>query len=92
MPTAIDGNSGFFLHIAAQGGSGEFWADVSLLHVPKPLSGAFEFDWLFGRAGGDEPALEVTPQALRQMVEAQARIVAVSPPIPIISHDGVLKT
>lgn len=88
MPTEIDGNSGFFLRIASQGGSGEFWADISLLHVPKPLSGAFEFDWLFGRAGGDEPALEVTPQALRQMVEAQARIVAVSPPIPIVSRDG----
>ena len=92
MPTKIRENSGFFIGVKAKGGAGEFWADVSLLHVPKPLSGAFEFDWLFGRAGGDEPALEVTPQALRQMVEAQARIVAVSPPIPIISHDGVLKT
>lgn len=90
IPAASDIDPGFFMTIAAQGGAGEFWADVSLLHVPEKLSGAFEFNWLFAEAGKDEPAIEVASQALRQMVEVQARIVTVSPPIPIVSHNEVV--
>jgi hypothetical protein len=82
-----DKDPGFFMTIKAKGGAGEFWADVSLLHAPKTLSSAFDFNWLFAGTGGNEPAIEVTPQALRQMAEVQARIVTVSPPIPIVSHN-----
>ncbi|WP_275790295.1 hypothetical protein [Pararhizobium gei] len=80
------GNShpGFFLDILASGGSGEFWADVSFLHAPRPnLDNSFDFNWLFSSASGSPPALDVSPSGLNRMVEAQARIVAVSPPVPI---------
>ncbi|KQV40697.1 hypothetical protein ASC96_19705 [Rhizobium sp. Root1204] len=79
-------NPGFFLDIEANGDkdAGEFWADVSLLHSPGPaFIPHFDFNWLFSKAGGGEPALDVTPAGLNQMVEVQARIVSVSPPIPI---------
>lgn len=82
---AVD-NPGFFLDIRAEGetGAGEFWTDVSLLHSPQARFGSgFDFNWLFSQAGGPEPAFEVTPAGLNTMVEAQARVVAVSPPIPI---------
>ncbi|HTO30182.1 MAG TPA: hypothetical protein VL202_03220 [Pararhizobium sp.] len=79
-------NPGFFVSLAAEGdaGAGEFWTDVSLLHSPRPTcDGRFDFDWLFSKAGGAEPALDVAPAGLNTMVEAQARIIAVSPPVPI---------
>ncbi|MDW5317812.1 hypothetical protein [Rhizobium sp. PL01] len=82
-------NPGFFLDIKADGGTGEFWADVSLLHSPGPaFTSHFDFNWLFSEAGGSGPALDVTPARLNQMVEAQARVVSVSPPIPIKPPDG----
>ncbi|URK88095.1 hypothetical protein LP421_11365 [Rhizobium sp. RCAM05350] len=79
-------NPGFFLDIEANGsaGAGEFWADVSLLHSTGPaFTSNLDFNWLFSLAGGSEPALDVSPAGLTQMVEAQARIISVSPPIPI---------
>ncbi|WP_438749195.1 hypothetical protein [Pararhizobium sp. O133] len=79
-------NPGFFVSLTAEGeaGAGEFWTDVSLLHSPRPtFDGRFDFDWLFSKTGGEEPALDVAPAGLNTMVEAQARIIAVSPPVPI---------
>ncbi|KQS96699.1 hypothetical protein [Rhizobium sp. Leaf386] len=79
-------NPGFFVSLTAEGkaGAGEFWTDVSLLHAARPtFDGRFDFGWLFSNAGGAEPALDVAPAGLNAMVEAQARIIAVSPPIPI---------
>jgi hypothetical protein len=82
-----DARPGFFITLEAKGGSGEFWADVSLLHSQAgAFPGAFDFNWLFAAVGGAEPAIDVAPQGLHRMVEAQARIVTVSPPIPIVSH------
>lgn len=84
-------NPGFFLDIKAEGetGASEFWADVSLLHSPGPAFGShFDFNWLFSQAGSSEPALNVTPAGLNAMVEAQARIISVSPPIPIKPQGG----
>jgi hypothetical protein len=80
-------NPGFFVTADAKGGTGEFWTDVSLLHSPsEDLAGIFEFSWLFSSAGGAEPAAGVVPAALHKMVEAQARIISISPPIPIVEH------
>ncbi|TIM05518.1 hypothetical protein [Mesorhizobium sp.] len=87
---------GFSLRLdaKAQGGvTPEFWTDVSLLHwagsgdtaVAANLAIDFNFDWLFGQEGGSgEPALQVGPARLAGMVEAQARIISVSPPIRIV--------
>jgi hypothetical protein len=73
---------GLIVSIAAAGTTAEFWADISLLHSSAP-PGSFDFSWLFSKPGGPDGAAEVKPQALTRMVEAQARIVSVSPPIPI---------
>ncbi len=89
---AIDNaNPGLFVTIVALGadGAGEFWADVSLLHAPRAeFDRGFDFDWLFSPTGSDGPAIDVTPQGLAGMVEAQARIVSVSPPVPITAMPG----
>lgn len=80
---------GFFVSIidAIGAGPGEFWTDVSLLHSPRSLNtNPFDFGWLFSAAGDGEPTALVAAPGLTRMVEAQARIVAVSPPIPIVSH------
>lgn len=73
---------GLVISIAAEGTTSEFWTDVSLLHS-SVAAGSFDFSWLFSQPGGPDGAAEVKPQALTRMVEAQARIVSVSPPIPI---------
>ncbi len=78
---------GFFVSIAEATGAGEFWTDVSLLHSPRTLSThPLDFGWLFSASGEGEPAAHVAPAGLSTMVEAQARIVTVSPPIPIVNH------
>jgi hypothetical protein len=74
--------AGLIISIAAEGTTSEFWANVSLLHS-SVAAGSFDFSWLFSQPGGPDGAAEVKPQALTRMVEAQARIVSVSPPIPI---------
>lgn len=81
--------AGFLLRITGATGPGEFWTDVSLLHSridghAGASSAAFDFDWLFSPAAPD-PALAVRPAALALMTEAQARIISISPAIPI--HD-----
>lgn len=80
-------NAGFFVAVADTRGSGEFWTDVSLLHGPqKRGTSPLDLNWLFSPSAGGEPAALVAPAGLTDMIEAQARIVAVSPPIPIVSH------
>lgn len=64
---------------------GEYWGDISMLTVPlvdnDPAS--FEWNWLFtGRDLGASDAVQAA--RLVSMAEAEARIVAVSPPIPIL--------
>ena len=91
---ATNASPGFFLSIdGVKSGSeefpGEFWSDVSLLHSPRSLAkgiSPLEFGWLFSPSGEGEPITHVAAAGLTNMVEAQARIVAVSPPIPIVSH------
>jgi hypothetical protein len=80
---------GFILSIKATKGNVsppglEFWADVSLLHSKGAgASGDFDFDWLFSPSLASDAPDAVRPQALAAMTEAQARIIAVSPPIPL---------
>jgi hypothetical protein len=76
---------GLFVEIAANGAGGEFWTDVSLLHSRAP-KGSFDFSWLFSEPGGIDAAAEITPKALAGLVEAQARVVSISPAIPIVSR------
>jgi hypothetical protein len=80
-------NAGFSVAVTEAQGGGEFWADVSLLHAPWTSDAArFDFDWLFSPSQEGEPVRLVEPAGLTSMVEAQASIVSVSPPIPIVSH------
>lgn len=65
---------------------GEFWTDVSLLTLPLlPNTGDFTFDWFFTGGETQSPAEAITATALLDMVEAQARIISVSPRIRIES-------
>lgn len=76
-------NPGLFVEIKSSTGS-EFWTDVSLLHSASVKSeDDFDFDWLFSPTGELSPSESVKPFGLNKMVEAQARIVSVSTPIPI---------
>ncbi len=78
-------HSGFLLSFAA---AGEFWTDISMLHFPKGQlkSGAapFSFDLLFSPASDSPPAEAVQAPELAKMVEAQARIVSMSPAISVV--------
>ncbi|MBY5337003.1 hypothetical protein HFO99_24340 [Rhizobium leguminosarum] len=61
----------------------EFWADMSLLTLPRatsPEGTSFTFDWFF--TGSETEAAEaISVRSLGGMVEAQARIISVSSPI-----------
>jgi hypothetical protein len=69
------------------GAPAEFWTDVSLLTLPKGTDdddpAHFTFDWFFTGGETQSPADAITEAALREMVEAQARIIAVSPLIAV---------
>lgn len=61
----------------------EFWTDVSLLTLPYSHDpDGFTFDWLF-TGEVQSPADAIKESGLQQMIEAQARIIAVSPPIRV---------
>jgi hypothetical protein len=78
---------GLFVSVEAKSSAGEFWTDVSLLHsMNSDKDAALDFDWLFTPDRGTEPADSVSAPGLNTMIEAQARIIAVSPPIPIVKH------
>lgn len=79
-------NPGLVMTIDAEPSTVEFWTDISLLHsVGKADGSAFDFDWLFSPTGDGVGATSVNPIKLNTMAEAQARIVSISPPIPIVS-------
>ena len=83
---------GFHASISAETrGTAEFWSDVSLLHGPiesTEVKGAigirFDFNWLFSPEVKGDPALLVSARGLSDQAGAQSRIVAVSPPIPVM--------
>jgi hypothetical protein len=84
-------SDGLILKVQAQMAKegGEFWTDVSLLHSKQSNAATnmsdFDYDWLFSVTADEsgEPAQAVRAAALAQTVEAQARIIAMSPAIPI---------
>ncbi|WP_238538958.1 hypothetical protein [Novosphingobium sp. AP12] len=92
----LDGKSpGFFVRLETDPTNDELWVDLSCLH--GPIGGeirpdrqalAFDFNWLFSPLQADEPAALVSPAGLARMTEAQARIITVSPPIPIVRTSG----
>lgn len=87
LEEATNANPGFFVTLKAAVSAGEFWTDVSLLHSQNAFKTTpLDLGWLFSPGTGDEAAASVSADGLNAMVEAQARIVAVSPPIPIIKH------
>ncbi|MEQ1954885.1 hypothetical protein [Mesorhizobium sp. CN2-181] len=78
---------GLVMKLEATGGTGEFWADVSLLHSRRPSAPAlFDFDWLFSQSSEIDPVAAVNADGLATMAEAQARLISVSPAIPILRH------
>jgi hypothetical protein len=64
-------------------GTSEYWTDASLLTLPQRDSVDFTFDWFFTGNDPSSPSEAVSAVGLRDMVEAQARIIAVSPPIRV---------
>ncbi|WP_216332562.1 hypothetical protein [Rhizobium sp. X9] len=82
--SAIGGRKpGFFVEMTAKG-SGEFWADFSVLHGQPTAGAGFDFNWLFSKTSeGGDPSELVSSRVLNRMVEAQARIVSVSPQIKV---------
>jgi hypothetical protein len=80
----------------ANGTKAEGWLEVSMLAssfeskidtatgkpMPDPDPDKVNFDWFFS-ANPSAPGEAVTPAALSKMVEAQARIIAVSPPVVV---------
>jgi CelD/BcsL family acetyltransferase involved in cellulose biosynthesis len=58
-------------------------ADWRRLHCRRLRAEAFTFDWFFSAGEAQAPADAIKASALQQMIEAQARIIAVSPPIPV---------
>jgi hypothetical protein len=83
---STDLDPGLFLAMAATGADGgtpDLWADVSLLHSEGATAG-FDLDWVFSKAKqGETPDQATRAEALRNMIEVQARIVSVSPSVPV---------
>jgi len=75
---------GLFVSVEATARSSEFWSDVSLLHSSNDNEyPSLDFDWLFSPGSDAEPSASVLPQGLNTMKEVQARVITVSPPIPL---------
>ncbi|MER2266134.1 hypothetical protein [Methylobacterium oxalidis] len=65
--------------------SHEIWLEVAMLasrHEGRGFGGRLDFDWFFGRES-PQPSYAVKERDLRTLAEAQARVVAVSPPVHI---------
>lgn len=74
-------------------GENELWFEIGLLVASSPtfgFGGAVDFDWLFGSSGNSIldglSAGATSESSLRMMYEAQARVISVSPSIPILDE------
>lgn len=69
------------------GAKAELWGESALLVSPVARKAGFgsgiDFDWFFGRQDDLAPVDAVRRAALQTLAEAQARVIAVSPPITI---------
>jgi hypothetical protein len=92
VKTNVDLQQAQAVEITIEGATGvnsEMWSDISLLTAPSGLAKSdptrINYDWLFtgSRSSKPLPAEAVAEPGLHAMVEAEARIVCVSPPIPI---------
>ncbi|MBO0496210.1 hypothetical protein [Pseudomonas sp. Marseille-Q1929] len=66
------------------------WCDLSVLHSTATTNeagdyaGVMDLRWLFSQDSGEDMAQALQPSAMAIRTEAQARIVSVSPPIPVV--------
>jgi hypothetical protein len=81
---------GLTLKVVRSAGQGELWLEIGMLassSVESGFGGKVDFDWFFGQSRDailDGVGAGATdPSSLRVMREAQARVIAVSPPIAI---------
>jgi hypothetical protein len=67
-------------------GVNELWCDISLLHSRQRVASAdfFDFDWLFSAKNESDLLKDTSPSGLNDMVEAQGRLISLTPPIPIV--------
>ncbi|HDS1776892.1 TPA: hypothetical protein QEM49_001376 [Pseudomonas putida] len=73
---------GLLLKVDKNGGPGECWCDISMLHsVESSKADGLDFDWLFSRESPTEMTQALQPEVMGRRTEAQARIVSISPPI-----------
>jgi len=87
--SALFSTDGLYLEIKDIEGNGvsEVWCDVSMLTLPDQEH-ALSFDWCFtDQEQEHDPAMLTSPADLTGMVEAQARIISVSPAIPILGQE-----
>ncbi len=80
--TTEDLLGGFILELVTD--KTECWFDVSLLGSRSKISQGFDFDWLFPRDPNSTDSFPVQSKSLRNLKEAQARIIAISPPVEIL--------
>lgn len=68
-------------------GVNEFWTDISWLCTNGKDDGAFDFDWIFRPDSEDasRPLEAVLPRNLATLLEAQVRVISISPPMPVVS-------
>lgn len=82
----LAGATGIEVSIETQEGTPECWCDISMLHTRTDnQSGQFDLRWLFSEDTSIDMAQALQPSAMGGRTEAQARIVSVSPPIPVVS-------
>lgn len=83
------GVKGLVFSIQHATGATELWLEIGLLasardgNAARGFSAPLDFDWFFGNEEADFTSA-LKEERLRQLHEAQARLVSVSPPIPIV--------
>ena len=83
------GNRGLMVTIDAPN-QPECWCDLSVLHSTATANeaddyaGVMDLRWLFSQDSAGDMAQALQPSAMAIRTEAQARIVSVSPPIPVV--------
>jgi hypothetical protein len=84
IASGLNGSVGLLLKVDKNGGTGECWCDISMLHsAESPKKGTLDFRWLFSRDITTEMIQALQPDVMGRRTEAQARIVTISPPIAI---------
>lgn len=84
---------GLALKVVQSPSQNELWFEIGMLvssSAESGFGGRVDFDWFFGQSRDailDGLAAGATdPASLRTMREAQARVIVVSPPIPVTNE------